>query len=420
MAEYWQSMRSFSPSLRRLLIASALTTSVFFGVLAVLQNLFLLRLGYDARFIGFALGIGQLVWAAAALPAGMLGRRIGLRNTIMLGYGTAALAIGLLLMVQSLPAESWNSWIIGCQALHMLGVAFFTVNLAPYLMLITHEQERRHAFSVFQATIPAAAFVGSLVAGVLPGLIARSLGASLDDPEPYRMALLIGPVLILLALLPLSGADRGRSAAQGVQQDRADSAPVGVLVLFGVIVFLAAIGESSARAFFNVYLNAGLGVPPAQIGAIMGMAQLLPIAAALSAPLLMARLGTGYAYVTAILVLSAFLLALAAFPALLAAALSFMGAIAAITMLSTVRDLFGQELVTPRWRTTAAGVLIIGLALGWAVAGVVGGYLIETTGFSAMFLVGAVAASMSALLLAGFLRQRRAPAPIEIAESTAS
>jgi hypothetical protein len=55
------------------------------------------------------------------------------------------------------------------------------------------------------------------------------------------------------------------------------------------------------RTFFNVYLDAGLAVPSAQIGTIMGAAQLLPIVAALAAPILMARLGTGYALAGAIL-----------------------------------------------------------------------------------------------------------------------
>lgn len=416
MADYLQAIRSFSPSLRRLLMAVALATSVFFGLLGVLQNLYLLRLGFDARFIGLSLAVGQLVWAAAALPSSMLGRTIGLRNAIMLGYATSALGVSMLLVAQSLPAQLWSYWIVGCQSLVMLGVAFFSVNMAPYLMYVTSDRERRHAFGVFQATFPAAGFVGSLVAGILPGLIAGRMGASLDDPAPYRLALLIGPFLVLLALVPLAGAERHKLVTPEAQPGRADNVPVALFVLFGGIVFLGAIGESSARAFFNVYLNAGLGVPPAQIGTIMAVAQLLPIAAALSTPVLMARLGTGYAYVASILVLSAFLVGLAAFPVVGAAALSYMGASAAITMIATARDLFGQELVTPRWRTTSAGVLIIGLALGWAVAGVIGGHLIETVGFSTMYIGGAVSTLASALVLAGFLRARRVPPPPQMAD----
>jgi MFS family permease len=418
MAGYWEALRSFSPSLRRLLMASALVTTVFFGILAVVQNLFLLRLGYDARFIGLALGIGQLVWAAAALPAALLSRRIGLRNAMMLGYVIAALAIALLLTVQNLPPESWSRWIVGCQALMMLGVALFTVNLAPFVMAVTHERERRYAFGVFQAIFPATGFVGSMVAGTLPGLFARSLGYTLDDPEPYRLTMTLAPALLLLALLPLSGADPGRIVVPNVQLERPDRAPVWPLVVFGAVVFLHSFGEGSARLLFNVYLNAGLDVPPARIGAIMGVAQLLPIAAALSAPLLIGRMGTGRAFVAAILVLSVFLFPLAAFPGVWVAGLSFMGCITALAVLATVRDLFGQELVTPRWRTSSAGALIIGLALGLSSAGVIGGYLIDTVGFGAMYLTAAVMALLSALLLTAFLRMRRMPAPVETAEST--
>ena len=43
------------------------------------------------------------------------------------------------------------------------------------------------------------------------------------------------------------------------------------------------------RTFFNVYLDTGLGVTPATIGTIMGVAQLLPIGAALVVPVLVAR-----------------------------------------------------------------------------------------------------------------------------------
>ena len=51
MHEYWQAIHTFSPSLRRFILSSALTTTVAFGLSAVLTNLYLLRLGFDARFM---------------------------------------------------------------------------------------------------------------------------------------------------------------------------------------------------------------------------------------------------------------------------------------------------------------------------------------------------------------------------------
>ena len=189
------------------------------------------------------------------------------------------------------------------QAVTMLGAAFITVNIAPYLMTVTGAQERRHAFAVFQAVGPATAFLGSLVAGLLPGLIAVQLGLGIDQPAPYRLALWLGPLLCFLAIVPMLGADPGRVIVQRNQTAGVDPAPLPLLIFFGVIVFLQAIGEGAVRTFFNVFLDAGLAVLPAQIGAVMGVAQLLPVAVALSIPFLLARWGTGFTLVAALVVI---------------------------------------------------------------------------------------------------------------------
>ena len=185
---------------------------------------------------------------------------------------------------------------------------------------------------------------------------------------------------------------------------RADRAPLLLLAFYGAVIFFQAVGEGAARGFFNVYLDAGLGVPPAQIGAVMGAAQLLPIAVALTLPLILKKLGTGYTLVTAILGVSLCLLPLAGGAALWFAAASYMGIIAMTTLTGASRDLLGQELVTPRWRTTIQSVVIIGLALGWAAIGFVGGWLIEAVGFGAMWLTGVVCALIAAGMLVTFLR----------------
>ena len=406
MHDYWRAMRLFSPSLRRLLTTMALTTMVAFGLAAVLQNLYLLRLGYDARFIGLLYAFGQTVWAAAALPASMLSRRTGLRNAFMFGVALFGLGLALILLVEGRPTSLWSAWLMAGQGVMMLGAAFITVNIPPYLMAVTGETERRHAFSAFQAVIPTMAFIGSLMAGLLPGLFAAQLNLSMDDPAPYRLALWFAPCVMALAILPMFGADPARIIDTGRGPGGSGRAPYGLFAFLGIIVFFQAIGEGTVRTFFNVYLDTSLAVPTAQIGIVMGTAQLLPILAALSTPLLMQRWGTGYTLVAATLGIGLFLLPLAAVPQLWAASLAFMGIMGTITVISASRDLFGQEIVVVRWRTTAQAVAMIGLALGWAAAGAMGGYLIETVGFGAMFFIGAVSAGLSALLLIRLLRRR--------------
>lgn len=408
MHEYWQAIRTFSPSLRRFLLASALVTTVAFGLSAVLQNLYLLRLGFDARFIGLALGAGQLVWAAAALPAAMVSSRIGLRNGYMVGPGLFGAGIALTLLAESLPPATWPAWLIGAQLISMVGVAFMTVNIAPYLMAVTGEYERRHAFAIFQAVIPATAFLGSVVAGLLPGFFAAQAGLSLDGPAPFRLALWLGPLLCVLSLVPLIGADPGRIVTTTEERAAAARAPYLLLAFYGAVIFFMAVGEGAARTFFNVYLDAALGVPAAQIGAVMGVAQLLPIGVALTLPLILKKLGTGYTLVAAVLGVGLFLLPLATGAPLWIAAAAYMGIIAMTTLTGASRDLLGQELVIARWRTTIQSVVIIGLALGWAAIGVAGGWLIEAVGFGAMFLAGILCALIAAAMLVAFLRVRGA------------
>ena len=67
-AEILAGRASLQPELVAILISNLMGTTVFFGLVAVLQNLFLLRLGFDARFIGLMLGIGQIVWSLLRCP----------------------------------------------------------------------------------------------------------------------------------------------------------------------------------------------------------------------------------------------------------------------------------------------------------------------------------------------------------------
>jgi hypothetical protein len=256
--------------------------------------------------------------------------------------------------------------------------------------------------------------VGSLIGGVLPGLLTGRLGFSLDQPDPYRLALWLGPILAAGAVVVMAGAEPGHVARHETHQISPARVPLALLLFFGLVAFLGAIGEGAVRTFFNIYLDAGLGISPAAIGSIMGLAQLLPIGAALAVPLLVARWGTGYTVVAGLLGVSLFLVPLAAIPLVWVAAAGYLGVIALVTMGGTARDMFGQELVRPRWRTTSQSVAMIGLALGWSLASIGGGALIKASGFGALYFAGSLAALLAAGLLAGYLRRAGVRPPLAL------
>jgi hypothetical protein len=402
--EYWQAIRSFSPSLRRLLLSMSLILFTAFGLQPVLQNLYLLRLGFDVQFIGLLAGVGQVVWAAAAIPSGLLGNRIGLRNSLLLGCALFGLGLALFLLVGSVPVSQWRVWLMTSQVISWLGVALITVNLAPYLMTVTGERERRYAFAVSAASAPTMAFIGSLIGGALPELLVNRFGFSLDQPDPYRLALWPGVILAGGAIAILFSADPAYVTRQDNKDRSVTQSPLALLAFIGLLAFLSSLGDGALRTFFTVYLDSRLGMAPSAIGSVLGLAQLLPIGAALAVPLLISRLGTGYALMVSMAGVAIFLAGLAAANLVWIVMMMYMATVAIQTITNTTRGIFGQEIFSARWRTSSQSISVVGGALGWAIAGIGGGALIQASGFTMLYLACALAALLAAGLLYGYLR----------------
>jgi MFS family permease len=417
MLSDWRILRTFNGSIRRYLIVWALLSFGYFGIQSVLLNLYLLRLGFGPAFIGMLTASGQLIWAVAALPAGAVGRRVGLRAALIAGSAFLALAMGALLLVEALPRAVWTIWLFGSWALLWVGAAFTTVNSTPYLMQMSAPEERNHAFVAQGAVMALAGFAGSMAAGVLPQLLVSGLGGSLDQPAPYRYALWLVPLLYVVCIAVWAGARPVRLVTEAATDDPV-ARPIGLFVFFGLVVFLQTAGEGAVRTFFNVYLDGDLGVSTAWIGTIFGLSQLLSLAIALIAPQLLRRWGAARILTASIVGIGVTMAPLALFPHWLPATLGYMGMMIALAVNGPARNIFSQEIVAPRWRTTTSATTTLGLALGWSSAAAAGGYMSAEAGFRGLFLVSAVLAFAAAALLLGYayVRSKRvwtAPAVFE-------
>ena len=156
----------------------------YFGIISVLLNLYLLRLGYGPEFIGLFNGTAWLIYTFSCLPAGALGARWGVRRTMMAGVGLIVVGYGLLPMAELIPGATREGWLLATNSLAYFGGALWGVNGIPYLAGSTTPEERGHAFSLQAALLPLAGFAGSLVGGFLPGLVSAVFNVSLDGPRP--------------------------------------------------------------------------------------------------------------------------------------------------------------------------------------------------------------------------------------------
>jgi MFS family permease len=403
----WRVVRTFNRSIWTFLIVWGLIGFTYFGIQGVLLNLYLLRLGFSPDFIGILLATGHITWAVVALPAGMIGRQIGLRAALITANSLTTLAMVLLLLVEAIPRHVWASWLLGCWALLWAGAALATVNSIPFLMQVCTAAERNHAFTAQRAVIGLMGFVGSLVAGMLPGLFAGWLGDSLDQPTPYKYALWIAPLSYALCTFAWVSV-RPVQLLEEAQAEGDTPKPLAILVFFATVVFLQTAAEGTVDAFFNVYLDTQLHMPTAQIGAIVGVGQLLSILVVLITPQLLNRWGSSFALALTTAGTGIALLLLAALVHWFPAALGFTAFMAMTAMGDPIRSIFSQEIVSARWRTTTSAIASISIALGLASAAAAGGYLIAYVGFNGLFFTSAIVSFVASVPLLSYRRARRA------------
>jgi MFS family permease len=404
---YLRMLRLFSRDMRLFILTAALVSLAWDGMRAVILNLYLLRLGYGPDFIGLLSGAGALAFALLCPIAGTMSTRWGSRTTLIAGASLLTAGFALLPLAESLPEDWRTGWLLTTTIVTHLGFAVFLVSGLPFMMNASGPEERSHAFSVHSAILPLAAFAGSLLAGMLPGVYANILGVPLTQAAPYRFplwlaALLLVPgLLVLLSTHPVDGARRQPAAARAPAAG-ASRGPWLLIIAMAVIMALRFGGRGAMGTFFNVYLDEGLRTPTPLIGALSATAQLLSVPAALTAPMLVARWGESRTIFRGIMGMALFAFPLAITPHWMAAGLGFISSTAVFSMTVGPVRLFSQELVAPRWQATMSSAFMMGAGLAFSAVSLAGGYVIVTFGYETLFL-GAVVLMSAAGFLFWFL-----------------
>ena len=403
---YLQKLRLFSRDARLVLVAGALIGFCTQGIYVVLFNLYLLRLGYGPEFIGLASAAGALALAVCSLPAGALGRCWGVRRVMIAGASLMVLGLGLLPLAEFMPDTFQPTWLVATNALRWLGGAAFVVNVSPFMMGASGEEERDHVFSVFLALLPLGGFVGSMIAGLLPGLFATTLGASLDQPAPYRYPLLIAAALLIPGVLALLATRKVVTGGPEAIAGEASPLPFGLIALVALTYLLRSAGEGVVMTFFNVYMDAGLHASTALIGTVMALGGLLCVPATLATPLAIARWGKGRTVVLGFCGMALSLLPLALIPHWIAAGLGFAGFLAGLGFISPAFFVFSQEAVSPGWRPAMSGATSMARGVSASALALGGGYAITALGYRSPFLIAAALSAAGAPLFWAFFLRR--------------
>ena len=400
ITDYLSTVRLFSRDLRLFLITGALVALAWDGMRTVILNLYLLRLDYGPQFVGLVNAVGAFAFALLCPLAGAMGTRWGSRKMLITGLGLMAAGFCLLPLSESVDLALRTSWLLGANILAYLGFALYLVNGLPFMMGTTSARERNHAFSFHSAVLPLAAFVGSLLAGILPGILASQLEIPLTEPAPYRYtlwlaALLLLPAVPVLLFVPSDGKLEVQEPATERIPSSLKRAPVGLILFVALFMALRFGGRGPVVTFFNVYMDSEMGISTALIGVLSAIALLIAVPAALFAPLLVDRIGNPRTIVWGMVGLALCTLPLVVLARWHTAGLAYIASSAMFSLTVGPQRVFTQELVAPRWQATMASAFMMGAGLAFATLSLAGGYVIVELGYRALFLIatGLIAAA---------------------------
>lgn len=430
LSAYLATLRTFQRNVWLYFFAiSLIGFTVDGGIFSVVFNLFLLRLGHGPEFVGQVNSAGLLAFALCSLPAGALGSRIGNRRAMIVGL-CVMMVSALLLALSELVPPAWQvPWLFGCYSLFHGSIAIFFVNTAPYLMGATSDGQQNHAFSIQSAMISGAAFIGSMVGGILPGLLANLWGLSLESATPYRYPLLIAGLMLNIGIFTLFLAHDEPQTAQPlpprprrtypsffrvprfgrIRWENIDKPFLKLVVVISLIRFFQIAGMAVLMTFFNVYMDDGLGAPTSQVGLLTGLGRLLAVPVVLTMPLLSARWGNRDLSTLASLSAVICLLPVAFVPTWWAAGIGYMGVMAGSSIRYTSFLIYVMAMIKPEQRSFLSGINEMTAGLSFAGMALVGGYIIVDYGYQMLFLLGAMLTLIGTVVFWGYFRAMSDP-----------
>ena len=391
--------RAFNPQARLFFAVIVGLTFVADGLVSVLLNLYLLRLGYGTEFIGLVNAVGLLTFGLASLPAGILGSRLS--PTALMKFGAILCLVGgiLLPMAEWLPPGWRELGLVLPPALMFGGFAFVFVNGAPFLINVVDVAYKHQAFALKAAHWSLAGFAGSLVGGLLPGAVAGMYGWTLGDPEPYRITFALATVVLALsAALALRIRPLPRKAAPAPSDEdpvaegagKGWAAPILMLIVIMTVIRLFQVaGSATAMVYFNVYMDQQLAVSTALIGAMAAIGRLTGVPSALLTPWLVQRWGNMRVVIGASIVATLCLIPMALVEHWLAASFGYIGAISMMSARYTAFIVYILDLVPRSWQALMAGTGEAAAGMSFAMMALGGGFILSAFAFRDLFLLGA-------------------------------
>ncbi|HEY3340798.1 MAG TPA: MFS transporter [Anaerolineae bacterium] len=392
MQIYLDRLRSFSREARLFLVA-LIIFSFATSIPAVFFNLYLQALGFDRTFIGLTTTASQLGGVIFSIPAAGLLDLLGRRHAMLIGAAASIICAAATLLVTN------GTLLIIVQVVGGCGVVLYALAVVPLLAEVSTPYERTALFSTTESLTTLTLFLGSLIAGGLPSLIAPLLHAGPESALTYRVVMLGSQALRITGLLPLA-LIHDHVIAQPAGSPRRSTlsyfdprvllrlqTPIWIMALPILTCYLAG---SLIFPFLNIYLKVRFNASDIAIGAVLGLINLCIGIATLLGPLAAQRFGRVRVAIFGAFVSAVCLLLVALSDAFIVVALLVIVRAGLFNMTLPLYRAYVIDHTPPHEYTVVNLIYATAANVGPTVAPPVSGYVQDRTGFGPLF-VAAVA-----------------------------
>lgn len=377
------------------------------GIYAVVYNLFVLRLGYGADFIGLLASVSLVGFTLAGAVAGPLGDRVGSRRMLLLGLGAMVVALAVMPLTALLPPDNQSAGLIALFSVANMGLAAFFVNAPPYISAIAAPSILERVFAYQTALWAFCAFLGGLIGGFLPAALAAALGWSLDNPAPYAVPLIVAALGMAAAFTAIVFTENAAPHAAHGKAAGAIAFPLGIVVVLGLVRFFHAGTMGAVLPFFNVYMDSALQAPTAQIGIVTACGRLLAAFLALLTPIVARRWGNRNIVTWGSAMMSLAVVPMILIPDAVAASFGFISVASLSSMRYAAFIAFAMKIVPPQRRGLLAGVSETSAGVSFALTAFLGGQIITRLGYPPLFTIGCIMGLIGSAIFWVYFQSRR-------------
>jgi MFS family permease len=434
---YFDRLRHLGRPARLYLLHAALLT-ISLAIFGLFFKLAILALGYSLEFVGWLTPLSLGVAALFSLPLWWLAARIGPRRSLLANAALQVISVFLITL--------WPSTVPLLLGVALTGVAavLFQVSAPPFMMRYSDAATRDYLFSADRAINIGIAGIGSLIAGVLPGLFGRLLGVGAESATAYRATFAVAGVGLVCSLVPLlfirdrptndqrpttndetsnthhltpnatAAADHGLRTIGNDQTDNLKSKiknlkshlpgfwqrilerPAPLIKLL-ISPFLISWGAALLILYLDLFFKQRFAVDNALLGAIMAALGIATGVSALAGPAISARIGKPRTVVLTQLLSLPFLLAIGFVPVLGVAVAAALVRGALFNMGVPLYDAYAMERTEEAARPTVIGLINGANTVGYLIAPAISAWVQERYGFAPLFVATAICYSLAAL-----------------------